>query len=208
MHRQKVVARDERRGVKGAMNRCLAAFLALFALMVPAGQPSAEPAQAPSVLDRVEMWLELPAQSRLAETKAMPGVTLAPFVTDGCSGGLSAGWEFAARHVPALAAAHGELPPWEHCCVAHDRAYHAAPGVDAASGFAARRAADAAMRACVLAEGQARKPALMADYGVTAGMVDLLYDGIAGAMYRAVRLGGAPCSALPWRWGYGWPYCD
>ena len=47
----------------------------------------------------------------------------------------------------------------------------------------------------------------MADYGLSAGMVDLLYAGIAGAMYRAVRLGGVPCSALPWRWGYGWPEC-
>jgi hypothetical protein len=183
-------------------------LLAVLALLAPGGPAVGEAAPAPPVLDRLEMWLELPAQRRLAETKARPGAELAPFVTDGCSGGLSAGWEFAARHVPALAAAHGAHPPWEHCCVEHDRAYHAAPGADAEAGFHARRAADAALRACVLVDGQARKATLMADQGLSAGMVDLLYEGIAGAMYRAVRLGGTPCSALPWRWGYGWPYCD
>lgn len=193
--------------LKGAMRRCLALALVSLALVASAGRSPADTMPPPTVLDRLEMWIELPAQRRLAATKAMPDAELAPFVTDGCSGGLSAGWDFAARHLPALAAAHGAHPPWEHCCFAHDRVYHAAPGDDAEAGFQARRAADAAMRACVLAEGQARKPALMADYGVTAGMVDLLYVGIADAMYRAVRLGGAPCSALPWRWGYGWPYC-
>ncbi|MFT5398236.1 MAG: hypothetical protein ACI8XW_001026 [Gammaproteobacteria bacterium] len=27
-------------------------------------------------------------------------------------------------------------------------------------------------------------------------------------MYSAVRLGGAPCTGLPWRWGHGWPECQ
>ena len=75
------------------------------------------------------------------------------------------------------------------------------------ASFVARRMADETMRACVLAEGAARRESLMRDYGLSAGMVDFLYEGIAGAMYRAVRLGGAPCSRLPWRWGYGWPQC-
>jgi hypothetical protein len=75
------------------------------------------------------------------------------------------------------------------------------------ASFLARRKADETMRACVLAEGAARRDSLMWDYGLSAGMVDVLYQGIAGAMYRAVRLGGAPCSRLSWRWGYGWPQC-
>ncbi len=161
-----------------------------------------------SVIVDVERWLELPAHSRLIATRDRAGVELAPFVTDGCSGGLSAGWDFAAAHLPALAARHGDHPPWEACCVVHDRAYHAAPGEDAEASFDARLAADRAMQACVLAEGEHRKPQLMAEYGIGAVAVDLLYEGIAAAMYRAVRLGGVPCSALPWRWGYGWPYCD
>ena len=197
----------QRETLQGAMPRPGIALALLVALILPAAAGAEAGGGAPTVVDDIELWLELPAQRGLARTKAAPGATLAPFVTDGCSGGLSAGWEFAVRHLPALASGHGDHPPWEHCCVTHDRAYHAAPGADAVAGFHARRAADDAMRACVLAEGAARRPALMADYGLSAGMVDLLYAGIAGAMYRAVRLGGVPCSALPWRWGYGWPEC-
>ena len=36
----------------------------------------------------------------------------------------------------------------------------------------------------------------------------LVYEVIGDLMYRAVRIGGIPCSGLPWRWGYGWPECD
>ena len=31
---------------------------------------------------------------------------------------------------------------------------------------------------------------------------------IADLMYRAVRIGGVPCTGLPWPWDYGWPECD
>ncbi len=179
--------------------------LALVLLSATAG--GAVAGETPTVVDRVELWLELPAHERFVATKSAPGAALAPFTTDGCSGGLSAGWAFAARHLPALAAHHGEHPPWEACCSAHDRAYHAGPGDDALASFMARRKADDTMRTCVLAEGAARRDSLMQDYGISAGMVDLLYEGIAGVMYRAVRLGGAPCSRLSWRWGYGWPQC-
>lgn len=157
--------------------------------------------------ETIERFVELPPQRRLAALKATPGVTLSPFTTDGCSGGLSAGWAFAAKHLPGWAGMAGVLPPWEGCCVAHDRTYHAAPGDTAEAGFVARRDADLAMHACVMAEGEVQKPLLMRDYGLSSVAVDLLYEGIAGAMYRAVRLGGAPCSPLPWRWGYGWPAC-
>ncbi len=179
----------------------------VFVLLGCGASSAAEAPAADSMLDGLERWIELPAHRRLVESRERPGATLAPFVTDGCSGGLSAGWTFAASHIPALAALHGEHPPWEACCFAHDRAYHAAPGADAAASYDARLAADRTMRACVLAEGVRRKPALMAEYGVSGPAVDLLYEGIAAAMYRAVRLGGVPCSPLPWRWGYGWPGC-
>jgi hypothetical protein len=184
-------------------NRSLGLVLVLFTAL--AGGAAA--GEAPAVVDRVELWLELPAHERFVATKSLPGAALSPFTTDGCSGGLSAGWAFAARHIPALAEHHGAHPPWEACCFAHDRAYHQGPGDDAMASFVARRIADETMRACVLAEGAARRESLMRDYGLSAGMVDFLYEGIAGAMYRAVRLGGAPCSRLSWRWGYGWPQC-
>jgi hypothetical protein len=37
--------------------------------------------------------------------------------------------------------------------------------------------------------------------------VDEAYAAIADAIFAAVRLGGAPCSGLSWRWGYGFPNC-
>jgi hypothetical protein len=37
--------------------------------------------------------------------------------------------------------------------------------------------------------------------------VEQAFQLAADVMYRAVRLGGIPCTALPWRWGYGWPAC-
>ena len=47
----------------------------------------------------------------------------------------------------------------------------------------------------------------MVKYDVSAGTGETLYAAIAELMYSAVRIGGIPCSTLPWRWGYGWPEC-
>ena len=33
------------------------------------------------------------------------------------------------------------------------------------------------------------------------------YEAISELMYRAVRIGGIPCTNQPWRWGYGWQQC-
>ena len=55
--------------------------------------------------------------------------------------------------------------------------------------------------------GKTRQEELTVKYDVSAGTVETLYAAIAELMYRAVRIGGIPCSALPWRWGYGWPEC-
>jgi len=51
-------------------------------------------------------------------------------------------------------------------------------------------------------------PALMKHYDLGRDQVSMLYRSIADAMYRAVRAGGLPCTALPWQWGFGWPRCD
>jgi hypothetical protein len=67
--------------------------------------------------------------------------------------------------------------------------------------------ADAALRACVIETGESRVTDLVQEYDVTPDQVAAAYDGIAQAMYLAVRFGGAPCSGLPWRWGYGYPGC-
>jgi len=127
----------------------------------------------------------------------------------GCSGGQSAGWDLLARTFPEMAKRHGNLPPWQQCCVAHDRAYHAGGGrqVDAEASYTARLRADDQLRRCVVETGERRVPVLMADYGLSRDQVSALYRSIADVMYKAVRLGGAPCTGLPWRWGFGWPQC-
>ena len=174
----------------------------LLALSVPA---KAEPE---SVTHRVARTLEMPAHKALIAVVTAPETTLAAFTTDGCSGGLSTTWSVVADLFPDFAAAHDDLPPWEACCVAHDRRYHDAGGAtEAEASFEARRAADDALRACVIAGGEDRIAPLADHYGVTEDQVRLAYRTIGDSMFTAVRLGGAPCTGLPWRWGYGYPGC-
>jgi hypothetical protein len=152
--------------------------------------------------------VEIPLHRRLAEVRQAPGTGLAPFTTDGCSGGMSSLWTFTAEGYPAFAEAHEGVPPWEGCCVTHDRAYHAGGAdPDPEASYAARLAADEELRRCVAATASDRDEVLEELYGMTQGQVRLVYEAIAAAMFQAVRLGGGPCTGLPWRWGYGYPQC-
>jgi len=162
-------------------------------------------AQAQERLD--PQWLiERPAHRALADARA--GIEPDPFTTDGGSGGLSAVWSLAAEVAPSFHDAFGGRPPWEACCVDHDRLYHAA-GDDAAPAvsYAARLSADVELEACVRAVGRAEAPATAAREGLDEETVVAAYGAVARAMFLAVRFGGAPCSGLPWRWGYGYPHC-
>jgi hypothetical protein len=167
-------------------------------------------AQAPTFFDDLELRIEIGRHERLVERRTAEGAALAPFTSDGCSGGLSRGWAFISATLPVLARRHGDRPPWENCCVTHDRAYHTggAGDADAKASFAARRAADEELRLCVIRSGDDRLDALSTEYSLSREDVSRLYRVIADAMYRAVRLGGVPCSGMPWRWGFGWPHCD
>jgi len=161
-------------------------------------------------LDDLEFRIEIGRHERLVQRRKAEGATLASFRSDGCSGGLSTGWALISATLPAIARRHGNRPPWEGCCVAHDLTYHTggASNVDAKASFEARRAADEELRLCVIRTGEDRFDALRADYDLSRGEISRLYQTVADAMYRAVRLGGAPCTGLPWRWGFGWPQCD
>lgn len=176
------------------------ALVALLALTLPAS--AQEGSRGP--LERIE----LSGHKRLEAVRADPGARLAPFTTDGCSGGMSATWSMVARRFPGFAAVHRDNPPWEECCVVHDRAYHLG-GEDPApeASFAARLAADEALRTCVAGTVETRRSELTTQYGLSEDDIDKAYNMIAAAMFDAVRLGGMPCSGLPWRWGYGWPHC-
>ena len=159
--------------------------------------------ETPSALQRS---LELPAHRSLM-AKAQ-GVDPVPFESDGCSGGLSTSWRVVADLFPDFAEVHQDTPPWEDCCVIHDRVYHDAGGAtDAEASFEARLGADAALRACVIAKGQTRRDELAQRYGVAREAIDRAYLAVADAMYNAVRFGGGPCLKLPWRWGFGDPNC-
>ncbi|MEM8629846.1 MAG: hypothetical protein AAGF74_01290 [Pseudomonadota bacterium] len=151
--------------------------------------------------------VELPGHRALLRT--MGGIeSPSPFATDGCSGGMSSAWQVVSRNFPDFAEAHGDIPPWEACCVTHDRAYHDASGATTAeASYDARKAADITLRACVKATAETDRDAIAEHYKTTPEAIDEAYALIATAMFTAVRLGGGPCTGLPWRWGYGYPGC-
>jgi hypothetical protein len=166
---------------------------AWFALAPEAHLP---PAQA-------ELWLH----KRLMETIGK-GVPPAPFASDGCSGGMSEAWTTVARVSPGFLESYGASPPWLTCCIAHDRAYWNAAGArDAGDSLARRLAADDAMRSCVTGVGRAEIARPTTANALTPAQTEMAYGMLAEAMFQAVRLGGMPCSGLPWRWGFGYPDC-
>lgn len=153
--------------------------------------------------------LELRAHQALIDRIARPDTGLAPFETDGCSGGLSQVWGMVSARFPEFAETYEAAPPWEACCFTHDRAYHAAAEASTAEeSYDARVLADAELRSCVNETGRLRRSELAEQYGVTPDRVELAYGLIADAMHLAVRFGGGPCSGLSWRWGYGYPNCS
>ena len=160
--------------------------------------------------DTFEYKIEIQYHKDLVASKNQPTSSLNEFTTDGCSGGLSVGWQYLAGKIEKFRDVHGDQPPWESCCVSHDRAYHEGGGRDASVdlSYRLRRRADQILMACVQGTGTGRADELSVAYGISEQEVSSLYTVIAKMMYRAVRLGGIPCSGLPWRWGYGWPECE
>lgn len=159
-------------------------------------------------LDSIERSLELDRHEHLI-ARIEHDAVLNHFTTDGCSGGLSKSWEKLAADFPDFAERHGALPPWQECCVIHDRAYHAGgAGMHSASeSFERRKQADLELKSCVVDTGLKRSAALQDIYDMDEHQVRNLYVAISELMYRAVRVGGIPCTDQPWRWGYGWPKC-
>lgn len=151
---------------------------------------------------------EMPAQRALQRIKKNPAASLSVFVSDGCSGGLSASWSVIAEYLPTFAKAHQTTPPWEYCCVNHDRSYHAAgTSSDPETSYSARLEADETLQGCVLETAEQRMAELTELYGLTNTEIRSAYSAISTSMFIAVRLGGGPCTGLPWRWGYGYQNC-
>ncbi len=163
----------------------------------------AAPVSAQEVMRAVEMPAHRALMAQVEDAEP------SDFATDGCSGGLSSSWRLVADTFPKLADLYEAHPPWEYCCVTHDRAYHAAGGaVRANESFDARMKADDALRSCVKAHGDAHADEYAARYDMTPAQIRSVHSITAEAMYMAVRFGGGPCSGLPWRWGFGYPGCS
>lgn len=176
--------------------------VALGALLCAAVAPASAQETKPSPLDAFEI-----AGHRALSTVRQQA-ELAPFTTDGCSGGLSATWKTLAQRVPEFAASFGEEPQWEACCVTHDRAYHdAGPSALPEDSFRARLEADEALMACVRTVGEEDIATRLAASDLEPETLRSRYRLVSIALYQAVRAGGKPCSGLPWRWGYGYPGC-
>lgn len=157
---------------------------------------------------RSTMNFEISSHRALERVRASEDGALAPFTTDGCSGGLSSVWTVVVDRFPGFASVHGNIPPWEACCIDHDRVYHSAGMTpDAQASFEARLLADEALKLCVVETGERRLAEIAGVYNVEETSVREAYRAISNALFIAVRFGGAPCSGLPWRWGYGFPDC-
>lgn len=197
---------------RSMMKLILVVIAILFVLFILFALRDTGTESVPSLLsnaDALERHLEMERHEKLQAVKSNPQNDLTEFTTDGCSGGLSVGWEYLAGKVQNFQENHGTEPAWQSCCESHDRAYHsgASRTATATLSFEARRQADLDLKACVIETGLNRSPELTKEYNISATELEHIYNGIANMMYGAVRIGGMPCTDLPWRWGYGWPEC-
>ena len=162
------------------------------------------PATAQDPLESIAAALENRQMQRLADRQNEPGARIKPFDTDGCSGGMSETWEYLAKTLPEFTRYIGDKPPWEHCCVTHDRDYWQG---DTEAGYTKRQLSDAQLRDCVQRTGRDQADMIAENLNIPRAEVIRLVDLTSELMYLAVRIGGGPCSGLPWRWGHGWPTC-
>ena len=165
--------------------------------------PSAPGAQNP--LDAVAEELEMRQMKRLAAQQSRHGIHIAPFKSDGCSGGMSQSWKLLADTLPPFAEYIGDAPPWEHCCRQHDRDYWQG---ETDNGFEKRAQSDARLRACVRRTGIDQGKEIADTLNLPEQQIVDLIELTSELMYHAVRVGGGPCTGLAWRWGHGWPECS
>jgi hypothetical protein len=177
---------------------CLKSVLLTLAIC-PAGLTAQNP------LDAVAESLERAQMTRLAAQQKRPGINITAYRSDGCSGGMSQSWSVLADTLPLFVDYAGREPPWEHCCVAHDRDYWRG---ETENGFEKRAQSDARLRACVSATGEQRGAEIAETLNLPQQEIINTINLTSELMYQAVRLGGSPCTGLPWRWGHGWPVCS
>lgn len=182
-------------------------FMALSVANVSFGQTSDDSS---STIVGIEREMETGRHERLLERISTTDAPIDSFSTDGCSGGMSLAWEQMSERFPEFTERYGNQPPWEECCIAHDHLYHAggSKAVSASESFEQRRESDLQLHSCVVKTGAERSATLKDTHELSDQQLEFVYQAIADLMFRAVRVGGMPCSKQPWRWGYGWPHCD
>lgn len=170
----------------------------LLALLLCATAPNANP------LDDAARLFEEANMEWLRAQQSRADIVIDKFRSDGCSGGLSDSWKTLARAWPEWARSIGEAPPWESCCIAHDRDYWRGESIN---GFEKRLQADLELRQCVEQSGQEQSADIARRLGIPQADVVEVFNLTAELMFHAVRIGGGPCTGLAWRWGHGWPPC-
>ena len=55
--------------------------------------------------------------------------------------------------------------------------------------------------------GREHREAFAREFHMSPQTIEQNFRIVAALMYRAVRVGGMPCTPFAWRWGYGWPPC-
>lgn len=147
---------------------------------------------------------EVNQMQQLKQVKAIH--QLAPFVSDGCSGNVSKNWRRAVAQMSEISQTLAETfqgaenVPFEYACVEHDRAYHLGEG-----GYVGRLQADLQLRTEIISFGIDNAATIQVRTRLnTPEEAIFLYELLAEAIYRGVRIGGAPCTGEPYAWGYGY----
>lgn len=146
-------------------------------------------------------------KKRMAQLEAAkPHYELKAFESDGCSFNISQGWSTSVKGLskisPAIAEryANAENIPFEEACIQHDKIYHKGEG-----GYGRRLQADNALRAEIISYGINNTEEIKRRTNLSTNEEAIfLYETIAEAVYYAVRVGGAPCTGMPYAWGFGY----
>jgi hypothetical protein len=131
---------------------------------------------------------------------------IAKFESDGCSGNVSKSWDLVVHQIMNISTTTAEKYkyfkniPFENLCVKHDETYHKGNG-----GYSARLRADNQLREGIIEFGINNVEEIKKVTSLkTDEEIIFLYEIIAETIYRAVRLGGSPCTGMSYAWGFGY----
>ena len=164
-----------------AMRKAYLQSILLFLVVAPVALFAQNP------LEEIAEALEGEQMERLAAQQNRSGITIDAFNSDGCSGGMSSAWSYLADTLPEFTRYAGDKPPWEHCCVAHDRDYWRG---ESDNGFRKREQADAKLRQCVQLTGREQSDEISTVLQLPKQDVFELIELTGELMYQAVRRNG------------------